>query len=181
LVDTAVIGAAGAGLTALPWNAAWDAEVQSECTDALNAYDPPTNAEMIARTLVAADYTIVSDLPVAPDNASITAILEDTGTTLPASIAAIPSVAKKNTALANFAFIMTDSTDHEIATGLTVTCTRSIDGSAFSSGTLANVTEVGSGVYNVDFGAGDLNGDCVVLRATATGADDTFVSIVTAK
>ena len=39
------IGAAGAGLTAIPWNAAWDAEVQSECTDALNAYDPPTKAE----------------------------------------------------------------------------------------------------------------------------------------
>ena len=46
LVDTAVIGAAGAGLTAIPWNAAWDAEVQSEVTDALNAYDPPTKAEL---------------------------------------------------------------------------------------------------------------------------------------
>jgi len=42
------IGAAGAGLSAIPWNAAWDAEVQSECTDALNAYDPPTDAEMEA-------------------------------------------------------------------------------------------------------------------------------------
>lgn len=31
------VGAAGAGLTALPWNAAWDAEVQSECADALAA------------------------------------------------------------------------------------------------------------------------------------------------
>jgi hypothetical protein len=29
------IGAAGAGLTAVPWNAAWDAEVQSEAEDAL--------------------------------------------------------------------------------------------------------------------------------------------------
>src|SRR5688572_22330578 len=42
------IGAAGAGLTAVPWNAAWDAEVQSEVTDALNAYDPPTNAELVS-------------------------------------------------------------------------------------------------------------------------------------
>ncbi len=48
LVDTAEIGAAGAGLTAQPWNSAWDAEVQSEVTDALNAYDPPTNTEMVA-------------------------------------------------------------------------------------------------------------------------------------
>lgn len=46
LVDTAEIGAAGAGLTAVPWNASWDAEVQSECADALNAYDPPTKAEL---------------------------------------------------------------------------------------------------------------------------------------
>jgi len=37
LLDTAEIGAAGAGLTAIPWNASWDAEVQSECTDAINA------------------------------------------------------------------------------------------------------------------------------------------------
>ena len=48
LVDTAVIGTLGAGLTAIPWNSAWDAEVQSECTDALNAYDPSTNTEMVA-------------------------------------------------------------------------------------------------------------------------------------
>ena len=46
LVDTAEIGSAGAGLTAVGWNAAWDSEVQSEVTDALNAYDPPTKAEL---------------------------------------------------------------------------------------------------------------------------------------
>lgn len=43
------IGANGAGLTAVPWNSSWDAEVQSECSDALTAYnavatsDLPTN------------------------------------------------------------------------------------------------------------------------------------------
>ena len=36
----------GSGLSAIPWNSSWDAEVQSEVTDALNAYDPPTKAEM---------------------------------------------------------------------------------------------------------------------------------------
>ena len=56
LDDTDDIGIAGAGLTeaggtgdhltAVPWNAAWDAEVQSEVTDGLNAYDPPTRAEL---------------------------------------------------------------------------------------------------------------------------------------
>jgi hypothetical protein len=46
LTDTAEIGAAGAGLSNITWNADWDAEVQSEVTDALNAYDPPTRAEL---------------------------------------------------------------------------------------------------------------------------------------
>ena len=45
-----VVTAMGTGtfLTAVPWNVAWDAEVQSECTDAINSYDPPTNAELTA-------------------------------------------------------------------------------------------------------------------------------------
>lgn len=50
-VDTAIadyFGTAGNSLTAIPWNSAWDAEVQSEVTDALNAYDPPTKAELDA-------------------------------------------------------------------------------------------------------------------------------------
>lgn len=38
LTDTAEIGTAGAGLTAIPWNAAWDAEVQSEVADGLAAF-----------------------------------------------------------------------------------------------------------------------------------------------
>lgn len=46
------IGTAGAGLTAVPWNAAWDAEVQSEATDALNAYDPPTYTELLHFVMV---------------------------------------------------------------------------------------------------------------------------------
>ncbi len=50
LADTDDIGVAGAGLSAIPWNASWDAEVQSECTDALNAYDPPTRAELTTDT-----------------------------------------------------------------------------------------------------------------------------------
>lgn len=35
--DTAEIGVAGAGLSAIPWNASWDAEIQSEVDDALVA------------------------------------------------------------------------------------------------------------------------------------------------
>lgn len=35
LATAATLGSAGAGLTAIPWNAAWDAEVQSDVDDAL--------------------------------------------------------------------------------------------------------------------------------------------------
>ena len=61
LVDTAEIGSAGAGLTAVPWNAAWDAEVQSEVADALAAYDPPTKAEMDAMWTTAMTESYASD------------------------------------------------------------------------------------------------------------------------
>lgn len=79
------IGAGGANLNALPWNSAWDAEVQSEAADALNAYDPPTNAEMVARTLATADYATATNLGTVDtvvDSIKVdtAAILSDTGT-----------------------------------------------------------------------------------------------------
>lgn len=52
LVDTAVIGAAGAGLTAVPWNAAWDAEVQSEVQDAIEA----NNLDHLVKIAVDTDF-----------------------------------------------------------------------------------------------------------------------------
>lgn len=45
LVDTGEIGTAGAGLTNIPWNAAWDSEVQSEVDDALAAVGLKTISE----------------------------------------------------------------------------------------------------------------------------------------
>lgn len=71
LLDTAEIGAAGAGLTAIPWNAAWDAEVQSEAADALNAYDPPTKAELDAG-LAALNDIAVSEILAAAYEGSTT-------------------------------------------------------------------------------------------------------------
>jgi hypothetical protein len=85
---------------------------------------------------------------------------------------------KKNQALANFAFLMTDSTTHNPATGKTVTVTRCIDGGTFSAGTLSAVTEVANGQYRVDFSAADLNGNVVTLRATASGCDDLFTTLI---
>ncbi len=51
----------GSGLSAIPWNSSWDAEVQSEVTDALNAYDPPTKAEMDAMWTTAQTESYASD------------------------------------------------------------------------------------------------------------------------
>lgn len=89
----------------------------------------------------------------------------------------LKSVIKKNQALSAFEFLMTDSTNHNPATGLTVTATRSIDGGAFGSGTLGSVTEVSNGIYKIDLPAADLNGNVVTLRFTATGADDLLVTL----
>lgn len=90
----------------------------------------------------------------------------------------ITSNIKKNQALLAFEFLMTDSTLHAPATGLTVTVTRSINGGAFAAGTLSAVTEIANGIYAVDFGSGDLNGNVIVLQATAVGADTAFERIV---
>ncbi len=73
------IGTDGDGLTSIPWNAAWDTEVESECTDALNAYDPPTKAELDAA---------VADVSVDEIQASALADLfnTDSGTTYGSSV-----------------------------------------------------------------------------------------------
>lgn len=73
------VGVDGAGLTAVPWNTAWAAPVHAEASDviadlndidsvtvaaaaaaALASYDPPTNAEMEARTLPSASYSTLT-------------------------------------------------------------------------------------------------------------------------
>lgn len=64
------IGAAGAGLTAVPWNSAWDAEAQSECADALNAYDPPTKAEMDS------GFAGLNDISAADVNAQVSDVIK---------------------------------------------------------------------------------------------------------
>ncbi len=95
-------------------------------------------------------------------------------TALPAE----PMKVKKNAALSYFAFRMISSADHVTpATGLTVTATRSIDGAAF--GACANsVSEIANGWYKINLAAADLNGAVIILRFTATGADDSAGPVV---
>lgn len=73
------IGTDGNGLTALPWNASWDAEVQSECIDALNAYDPPTKAELDSGLAGLNDPTAVAIREEIDSNSTqLAAIVADT-------------------------------------------------------------------------------------------------------
>jgi hypothetical protein len=51
------------------------AQVNAECDDALTDYDPPTNAEMEARTLAAASYFAPGEDNVSISTASVTAII----------------------------------------------------------------------------------------------------------
>lgn len=75
---TDAIGATGTGLSAIPWNAAWDTEVQSEVADALNAYDPPTQAELVSEiNAVQADIATLNNLSAAQVNAEVDAALAD--------------------------------------------------------------------------------------------------------
>jgi hypothetical protein len=98
----------------------------------------------------------------------------------------LATTAEIKTAVAPFAknvgktirFPMHASTSpYALATGLTVTAVRSIDGAAFAAGTLSAVAEVGSGLYEVEFANADMNGDCIALLATATGARPTLLAV----
>ncbi len=84
---------------------------------------------------------------------------------------------KKNTALADYPFVMVD-TSGAPRTSLTVTAQRSIDSGAFASCT-NSVTELSNGAYVIDLAAADLNGRNILLRFTATGAQDRLITIVT--
>ncbi len=86
---------------------------------------------------------------------------------------------KKNTALAGFPFYMALASDHvSPATGKTITVTRAIDGGAFAS--CANAAaEIGSGWYQINLAASDLNGNTVALSFAASLCDTTILTVAT--
>lgn len=149
--------------------------------------DIPTTAEFEARTLAAADYTVVADLGTVQTGDSFAIVNGDHGLVsiqddidaIKAKTDNLPSGISKNTALANFEFLMVLTSDHVTpATGKTVTATRSIDGAAF--GACANaVSEVGSGIYKINLAAADLNGDVITLKFSEATCDTRFITIVT--
>ena len=87
----------------------------------------------------------------------------------------------KNLAFPAFEFVMTDAVTHAPLTGLTdanFTKQYSIDGAPFSNLT-GTITEVGAGAYQIDLTAGQNNGNNIMLRFAAPGADTTMEKIVT--
>jgi len=162
------------------WNATALASINTQCDTALTDYDGPTNAEMIARTLLAGsyyDFTTDKVILLTATQASIDAIETDTSTTLPGLIDDL--AVKKNATFSNFEFLMVLTSDGRTpATGLTVTGQRSIDGAAFT-GVSGTIAEVSNGIYQFDAIAADTNGDLITWRFISATADDTFVTFKT--
>ena len=159
---------------------AWDN--QNATSGGLSRIDAAISSRMASFTLP----TNFSALAITAGGAVTAGTVSDkTGYTLAGttdanvvSVAAAASNIKKNTALANFMFLMTDSTTHAPKTGVAVTATRSLDGAAF--GACANaVSEIGNGWYKINLAAADLNGNNVALRFTGAASDDRNISIVT--
>lgn len=85
--DTGAFSAGGTGLTAIPWNSAWDVEVQSECLAALTSFGGPTVSQMNARTTTTAAYATASALSTV--NSNVNAIKVSTDTTIPGTLSGI--------------------------------------------------------------------------------------------
>ncbi len=84
----------------------------------------------------------------------------------------------KNTGYNNFMFPMFDASTKSPKSGLSVTAERAIDGNPFSLCSTA-VAELGNGVYRINLSASDMNGDKIMFRFTATGADDQLIEVFT--
>jgi hypothetical protein len=174
------VGSNGAGLTALPWNASWDAEVQSEVTDALNAYDPPTRAELTSD---------IDSIPTAAENAAavwgagartLTGIDEDSTTLdLDATIRAAVGLASANLDTQIDAL----PTAAEAATAVWGAGTRSLTIIDEDSTTLdldATIRgAVGMSSANLDTQIGDLPTNSELTAALAA-ADDAVLAAISA-
>lgn len=143
-----------------------------------------TGQVILTSGVVSADTTKWNGTAVAtPDTAGYpkTTVKVGTGTgeiSLSSGAVKLQTGLKKNQALLNFPFQMTDSTNHNPATGLTVSVSVSLDGAA-SFTSVGTATEMANGWYQIDLTAGNMNGDTIAFKAIATGADDLGITIIT--
>jgi hypothetical protein len=103
-----------------------------------------------------------------------TTALALTATTIAVVTLANAQGIQKNTALTGFQFPMY-TTAGVLATGVTVTATRSINGAAFAA--CANAAaEIGvTGVFTINLAATDTNGDTLMFMFTAAGCVTTLI------
>jgi len=131
----------------------------------------------------------VTDGKIDTVGTNVTAVLLDTGTTIPGTITSLqtdstaikaktdnlPSGITKNVALSDFSVLMVLSSDGTtVATGKTVVCRISKDGSAFSVST-NSVTEISNGMYTVDLTQTEMNADAIILRFTNADCLDRLI------
>lgn len=171
------IGAAGAGLTAVPWNAAWDAEVQSEVADALDTAIPgvPT-ADSVNQRIRSMDL-----LTEAGGTGDLAAILVDTGTTLQGEVDGIQADTEDIQARLPAALTAGGNMKSDVLalSGDTVAADNSeaffdntgFNASASAIGTSAAVTAISAGgIATTSFAAGAI--DAAALAADAIGASE---------
>lgn len=94
---TTAIGATGSGLSAMPWNASWDAEVQSEVNDGLTAYQSTLTAAIEA-SQVGTDAAAAAALSPL-DAAGVRTAVGLASANLDTQLAALPTAAEVNTAV----------------------------------------------------------------------------------
>lgn len=152
------------------FNATAKAAIESECSDALTTYDSPTRTEA----------TTDKDAIITEVNANETKIdtVDGIVDAIKAKTDNLPSGLQKNVALSNFSFLMTDSTTNEPKAGLTVTVQISKDGGAFSNATNTPATEISNGAYKINLTQAERTADVSILKATASGANQTTLVLV---
>jgi hypothetical protein len=94
------------------------------------------------------------------------------------SVAASASNIKKGQALNSFKFVMINTATNQPQAGLTVTATRSIDGSGFAPCS-GGVSEISGGWYSINLAGSDMMGNVIALNFTAPGANATNIELIT--
>lgn len=122
----------GDSFNAIPWNPAWDTEAQSEAADALNAYDPPTRAE--ATSDANSILTAVGDVPTNAELATSQAAADDATLAAVATVQASVDDLPTNAELATSQAAADDATLTAIAGVPAAVGTRQIPDSYASDG-----------------------------------------------
>lgn len=151
-------------------------EVDATKHPGLYRFDPP-DAALVGADSVIFTFTGYATMDQVDEEVQLTGI--DIQDAVKGGMSAIIQRVTKNVAFNAFPFLMLDSADHITGkTGLTVTATRMIDGGSFAACT-NGVTESVNGLYKIDLSAADLNGNVIVLKFAAAGADTRILVLIT--